>query len=78
MEFQICYMILQLYIVYPHLSANLDCEMILLILFLLCQQVDLTLLDQLALYIQMIHSLKCCMLQFCYIAVTFFIYVFRY
>ena len=31
-----------------------------------------TLLDQLALYIQMIHSLKCCMLQFCYIAVTFF------
>ena len=71
-EFKICYMILQLYTVYPHLCAKLNFQVMFLIIFYLLQQVYLILLCQLPSYIEMIHLLKCCMLQFCDIAVILF------
>ena len=70
-EFQIYYMILQLYTVYPHLCARLHFQVMFLIIFFLSEHVDLIHLYPLPLYIEMIHLLKCCMLQFCDIVVKF-------
>ena len=70
-EFQIYYM-MQLYTVDPHLCAQLHCQVMFLITFFLSQQVLIIHLYLPPLYIQMMYILKCCMLQFCDIALKFF------
>ena len=71
-EFNIYYMILQLYTVDPHVCAKLHCQVMFLITFFLSQQVHIIHLYPPPFYIQMMYILKCCMLQFCDIALKFF------
>ena len=65
-------MLLQLYTVDPHLCAKLHCQVIFLITFFLSQQVHVIHFYLPPLYSQMMYVLKCCMLQFCDIALKFF------
>ena len=65
-------MLLQLYTVDPHLCAKLHCQVMFLITFFLSQQVHVIHLYPPPLYIQMMYILKCCMLQFCDMALKFF------
>ena len=73
-EFDISYMLWELYCGYPHLHANWH-YLVILHLFHLLSHVYLLLLQCLFLYLYVVHCLKCCMIKFSNIECIYF-YIF--